>query len=167
MGNPEPDLNQLSSEVASLRRALKVISALMWLAPLKLLWFLAFRVPKFEQIFNDMLVGQALPTSTQIVINAGSFIGGNAHWLLLLFVAAFTTFLVFTIKTRRSLWYFYVGLAFLFSSWAFLVFSKYGLWFALSKLVTGMQDQFWALQGFSWQLSNGKRSNFAQKNMIR
>jgi hypothetical protein len=24
-----------------------------------------------------------------------------------------------------------------------------------------------ALQGFSWQLSNGKRSNFAQKNMIR
>ncbi|MFT5470580.1 MAG: hypothetical protein ACI8UO_005709 [Verrucomicrobiales bacterium] len=26
---------------------------------------------------------------------------------------------------------------------------------------------FGALQGFSWQLSNGKRSNFAQKNMIR
>ncbi|MFT5465946.1 MAG: putative RND superfamily exporter protein [Verrucomicrobiales bacterium] len=33
--------------------------------------------------------------------------------------------------------------------------------------VTATLPEISALQGFSWQLSNGKRSNFAQKNMIR
>lgn len=54
-----------------------------------LVFLLAVIVPKFEQIFQDMLGGQALPPLTQWVINASGFVGGNLHWLILGVVGLF------------------------------------------------------------------------------
>lgn len=136
MSNAEPDWNQLSSEVGSMRRALKFLSVLMWLAPIKFLWFLGFKAPHFEQVFNDMLGGEGFPPSTRIVLNLSNFIGGNLHWLLIPIFGGFVAFLVFTIKARGSIWYFYVGLALLFSSWAGLAWSEHALWLPLHRIIT-------------------------------
>lgn len=58
----------------------KVVSAMAYpvivlvIAVLIMLFLLAFIVPKFEQIFKDMLNGRPLPAITQWVINASNFI---------------------------------------------------------------------------------------------
>ena len=66
----------------------KVVSAMAYpvivllIAVLIMLFLLAFIVPKFEQIFKDMLGNKPLPAITQLVIGASAFIKGQ--WYLLL-----------------------------------------------------------------------------------
>lgn len=61
----------------------KVMSAMAYpvvvlvIAVLIMAFLLAFIVPKFEQIFNDMLNGQQLPALTQVVINASKALTQN------------------------------------------------------------------------------------------
>ena len=51
-------------------------------------WFLLVAViPKFQQVFNDMLGGQALPTVTQLVIDASTFMQNNGLQIALVIVA--------------------------------------------------------------------------------
>ena len=44
-------------------------------------------IPKFQQVFNDMLGGAALPAVTQFVINASEFVQNNGLQLLIVVVA--------------------------------------------------------------------------------
>jgi type IV pilus assembly protein PilC len=63
----------------------KVVAAMAYpvivliIAILIMLFLLAFIVPKFEQIFKEMLGGKPLPKITEIVINASNYIKG-AFW---------------------------------------------------------------------------------------
>lgn len=65
----------------------KVVAAMAYpvivllIAVLIMLFLLAFIVPKFEQIFHDMLGGKPLPALTQIVINASNSLKTN--WIFL------------------------------------------------------------------------------------
>jgi general secretion pathway protein F len=52
-----------------------------------LLVILAYVIPQFRQLFDDM--GAALPLSTQIVIGVGEAMRGSAIWLLLALLALF------------------------------------------------------------------------------
>ncbi len=53
-----------------------------------ILWgLLTFIVPKFEQIFKDMLNGKPLPLITTIVIQASKFVGGNWMYIVVAVVA--------------------------------------------------------------------------------
>src|SRR4051812_21284022 len=47
-----------------------------------MLFLLAFIVPKFEQIFKDMLGNKPLPGITQMVIGASNLIKGNWYYIL-------------------------------------------------------------------------------------
>lgn len=47
-----------------------------------MLFLLAFIVPKFEQIFKDMLGNKPLPPLTQAVIDASNLVKGNWYYLL-------------------------------------------------------------------------------------
>ena len=47
-----------------------------------MLFLLAFIVPKFEQIFKEMLGDKPLPAITQLVINASNMIKGNWYWII-------------------------------------------------------------------------------------
>jgi len=46
-------------------------------------------IPKFQQVFNDMLGGQALPAITELVINASVFVQNNGLFIFLMLVAVF------------------------------------------------------------------------------
>ncbi len=65
----------------------KVVAAMAYpvivlmIAMLIMLFLLAFIVPKFEQIFHDMLGGKPLPALTQVVINASN--GLKTNWIFL------------------------------------------------------------------------------------
>ena len=67
----------------------KVVAAMfypiivLFIAVLIMGFLLVFIVPKFEQIFNDMLGGKPLPALTEFVIGASNLVKGN---LLLIFV---------------------------------------------------------------------------------
>ena len=52
-----------------------------------MLFLLAFIVPKFEQIFKDMLGGKPLPMLTQFVINASNTVKTNWIWIIVAIVA--------------------------------------------------------------------------------
>jgi type IV pilus assembly protein PilC len=66
----------------------KVVSAMAYpvivliIAMLILLFLLAFIVPKFQQIFNDMLAGKPLPALTVWVINASDLVKNNWYVLI-------------------------------------------------------------------------------------
>jgi type IV pilus assembly protein PilC len=66
----------------------KVVSAMAYpvivlvIALLIVLFLLAFIVPKFQQIFNDMLNGKPLPALTQMVINASDFMQNQWYYLI-------------------------------------------------------------------------------------
>jgi type IV pilus assembly protein PilC len=47
-----------------------------------MLFLLAFIVPKFEQIFKDMLGNKPLPALTQMVIDASNLVKGNWYFLI-------------------------------------------------------------------------------------
>jgi type IV pilus assembly protein PilC len=51
--------------------------AVMVVAVAILIVLMVFVVPKFKQIFNDMLEGQALPSFTQFVLGISEFVAGN------------------------------------------------------------------------------------------
>lgn len=60
-------------------------------------------IPKFEQIFAEMLDGQSLPALTQAVMNASAFITGifTEHWIFLISaIALFSLLSLFSKKTR-------------------------------------------------------------------
>ncbi|MEY5011932.1 MAG: hypothetical protein RLZZ253_3071 [Verrucomicrobiota bacterium] len=65
----------------------KVVSAMAYpvivllIAVLIMLFLLAFIVPKFEQIFKDMLGNKPLPAITQMVIGASAFIKSQWYFL--------------------------------------------------------------------------------------
>jgi len=46
-------------------------------------FLLVFIVPKFEQIFTDMLGGKPLPLLTQVVVGASRFVQQNLFWIIL------------------------------------------------------------------------------------
>ena len=67
----------------------KVQSAMMYpaivmvIAVIIVSGLLVFIVPKFQQIFNDMLGGKPLPLLTQIVVGASNALKDNALWILI------------------------------------------------------------------------------------
>jgi type IV pilus assembly protein PilC len=67
----------------------KVVSAMaypvivLFIAMLIMVFLLTFIVPKFEQIFKDMLNGQQLPALTQFVINASNTLKSNSLFVIL------------------------------------------------------------------------------------
>lgn len=64
------------------------------IAILIMMFLLAFIVPKFQQIFNDMLAGKPLPFLTVMVINASNTVQTNWYYIVgavILIVAAYKT----------------------------------------------------------------------------
>jgi type IV pilus assembly protein PilC len=64
-----------------------------------LIVLMVFVVPKFKQIFNDMLEGQALPGFTQFVLGISEFVAGNILVTLIGLVVLFIM-LKLTLKTK-------------------------------------------------------------------
>jgi type IV pilus assembly protein PilC len=71
-------------------------------AAIGITWFLLVMViPKFKQVFNDMLGGEALPQITEIVIQASEFMQNNGLQIALGVVAVFVVFKVLA-KTEKG-----------------------------------------------------------------
>ena len=71
-------------------------------AAIGITWFLLVMViPKFKQVFNDMLGGQALPQITEIVIQASEFMQNNGLQIAIGVVAVFIVFKVLA-KTEKG-----------------------------------------------------------------
>jgi type IV pilus assembly protein PilC len=66
-----------------------------------LIVLMVFVVPKFKQIFNDMLEGQALPSFTQFVLGISEFVAGN---ILVTFIGFIVVFILLklTLKTKMG-----------------------------------------------------------------
>ena len=62
-------------------------------------------IPKFQQVFNDMLGGAALPPITQFVINASGFVKENGFAILIGAVALFVILKVIG-KTEKGAYFF-------------------------------------------------------------
>jgi type IV pilus assembly protein PilC len=79
--------------------------AVMVVAVAILTVLMVFVVPKFKQIFNDMLEGQALPSFTQFILGISEFVAAN---VLLTFVGMIVAFILFKLllKTKfgRKIW---------------------------------------------------------------
>lgn len=60
-----------------------------------LVFLMAFIVPKFETIFDEMLGGQALPPITQFVINISRAVQGSWMWILLGIVVVWLLWRIF------------------------------------------------------------------------
>jgi len=71
-------------------------------AAIGITWFLLVMViPKFKQVFNDMLGGQALPQITEIVIQASEFMQNNGLQIAIGVIAVFIVFKVLA-KTEKG-----------------------------------------------------------------
>ncbi|MBR5987422.1 MAG: type II secretion system F family protein, partial [Clostridia bacterium] len=71
-------------------------------AAIGITWFLLVMViPKFKQVFNDMLGGQALPQITEIVIQASEFMQNNGLQIGIGVVAVFVVFKILA-KTEKG-----------------------------------------------------------------
>ena len=69
-------------------------------AAIGITWFLLVMViPKFKQVFNDMLGGQALPQITEIVIQASEFMQNNG---LQIFIGVVAVFILFKIVAKTE-----------------------------------------------------------------
>jgi type IV pilus assembly protein PilC len=78
--------------------------AVMVVAVAILIVLMVFVVPKFKQIFNDMLEGQALPSFTQFVLGISEFVAGHVIVTLIGLVVAFILFkLVLKTKLGRKI----------------------------------------------------------------
>jgi type IV pilus assembly protein PilC len=75
--------------------------AVMVVAVAILIVLMVFVVPKFKQIFNDMLEGQALPSFTQFVLGISEFVAGN---ILVTFIGFIVVFILLklTLKTKMG-----------------------------------------------------------------
>ena len=62
-------------------------------------------IPKFQQVFNDMLGGQALPPITQFVIDASEFVQHNGFQIFLALVAV-VVILKIIAKTEKGAYFF-------------------------------------------------------------
>ena len=62
-------------------------------------------IPKFQQVFNDMLGGQALPGITQFVINASEFVQHNGLQIFLAIVALVVIVKIIA-KTEKGAYFF-------------------------------------------------------------
>ena len=62
-------------------------------------------IPKFQQVFNDMLGGAALPAVTQFVINASEFVQHNGLQILLAVVAVVVVMKIIG-KTEKGAYFF-------------------------------------------------------------
>ena len=62
-------------------------------------------IPKFQQVFNDMLGGAALPPITQFVINASEFVQNNGLQIFLAIVAI-VVILKIIAKTEKGAYFF-------------------------------------------------------------
>jgi len=71
-------------------------------AAIGITWFLLVMViPKFKQVFNDMLGGEALPQITEIVIQASEFMQNNGLQIGAAIVALFVLFKIVS-KTEKG-----------------------------------------------------------------
>jgi len=67
-------------------------------------FLLAFIVPKFEQIFHDMLGGKPLPALTQYVINASNILKHNSLFIIAGIVAIVMGFKMISRTTKGRWW---------------------------------------------------------------
>jgi type IV pilus assembly protein PilC len=85
----------------------KVKSAMMYPAIVLVIaivimgFLLVFIVPKFQQIFNDMLGGKPLPLLTQIVVGASTAIKDNLLWIIIGVIGLFAA-LKYIISTPKG-----------------------------------------------------------------
>lgn len=79
--------------------------AVMVVAVAILIVLMVFVVPKFKQIFNDMLEGAALPSFTQFVLGISEFVAGNVGKTFAGLVAIIVIFkLALRTKIGRKVW---------------------------------------------------------------
>ncbi len=69
-----------------------------------MMFLLAFIVPKFEQIFNDMLQGKPLPALTQLVINASNVVKGNFLAIVAVIVGIIIVYKLIA-RTEKGRWW--------------------------------------------------------------
>jgi type IV pilus assembly protein PilC len=74
--------------------------AVMVVAVAILIVLMVFVVPKFKQIFNDMLEGQALPGFTQFILGISEFVAGN---VLVTFIGLIVLFIVFKLVLKTKI----------------------------------------------------------------
>ena len=88
----------------------KVVSAMAYpvivlvIAMAIMMFLLAFIVPKFEQIFHDMLGGKALPPLTQFVIDASNLVKHNFIMIIVVLVAIVAIFKLIA-RTAKGRWW--------------------------------------------------------------
>lgn len=74
--------------------------AVMVVAVAILIVLMVFVVPKFKQIFNDMLEGQALPGFTQFILGISEFVAGN---VLVTFIGLVVVFILFKLSLKSKI----------------------------------------------------------------
>src|SRR4051794_40428033 len=74
--------------------------AVMVVAVAILIVLMVFVVPKFKQIFNDMLEGQALPSFTQFVLGISEFVAGH---ILVTFIGLIVIFIIFKLVLKTKI----------------------------------------------------------------
>ena len=80
-------------------------AAVMFVAVTILTVLMVFVVPKFEQIFSDMLEGQSMPAFTTFILTISKIIAQHFVWTLVTVVVAVITFrLLLKTKLGRRLW---------------------------------------------------------------
>jgi type IV pilus assembly protein PilC len=74
--------------------------AVMVVAVAILIVLMVFVVPKFKQIFNDMLEGQALPSFTQFVLGISEFVAGH---IIVTFIGLIVIFILFKLVLKTKI----------------------------------------------------------------
>ncbi|MEM7012362.1 MAG: hypothetical protein AAF585_12860 [Verrucomicrobiota bacterium] len=140
MSVPNTDVEELSNQVSSLRRAIKIACAVLVFAPIYLLYWMATVVPRTEKIINEMLGGAELPGLTKFTFWLSSFVASNSIYLLLFFVAAYIVYIKFMQRSRRA-WYVYVALGALVVTPILQGVMSLGLQLPFVKISTLMNEQ--------------------------
>jgi len=88
----------------------KVVAAMVYpiivmiIAVAIMIFLLAFIVPQFQKIFDEMLRGKPLPAITQFVINASDFVGHQFHFLIIGFGVLFATWKLIQMTPAGRRW---------------------------------------------------------------
>ena len=95
-----------SEKIKNKVKGAMIYPCVVLVAAVGITWFLLVAViPKFQQVFNDMLGGAALPPITQFVIDASEFMQNNGLQIALTVVALVVLYKVIA-KTEKGAYFF-------------------------------------------------------------
>jgi len=91
------EFQEKAQKVANKVKAAMAYPVIVLVIAILIMWFLlVFIVPKFEQIFHDMLAGKPLPTITQIVIGISKTVQSNFLAIIAAIVALIVGYVLFS-----------------------------------------------------------------------